>query len=40
MFVSVILNLPAPVQLVITKVDEHVKIRLTSQLINCFSTIL
>ena len=33
-FVSVILNFPAPVELVITQSLDHVKIRLTSQLIN------
>ena len=31
--VSVIANLPAPVELIITQVDDHVKIELTSQLI-------
>ena len=33
-FVSVILNFPAPVELVITQSLDHIKIRLTSQLIN------
>ena len=39
-FVSVIANLPAPVELVITQVDDHVKMRLTSQLINGISRVL
>ena len=29
-------NLPAPVELVITQDDDHVKMRLTSQLIKTF----
>ena len=33
-------NLPALVELVITQVDDHVKMRLTSQLINVFSRVL
>ena len=33
-------NVPAPVELVITKVDEHIKIRLTSQLIKGISRVL
>ena len=33
-------NFPAPVELVITQVDDHVKIRLTSQLINGISRVL
>ena len=33
-FISVIVNLPPAVELVITQVDDHVKIGLTSQLIN------
>ena len=33
-------NLPAPVELVITQVDDHVKMRLTSQLINGISRVL
>ena len=33
-------NFPAPVELVITQVDDHVKIRLTSQLINSISGVL
>ena len=37
---SVIANLPAPVELVIAQVDEHVKMRLISQLINSISRIL
>ena len=39
-FVSVIENLSAPVELVITQVDDHVKIRLTSQLINDVSRVI
>ena len=39
-FVSVILNVPAPVELVITQVDDHVKIKLTSQLIKGISRVL
>ena len=39
-FVSVIANLPAPVELVITQVDDHVKMRLTSQLIKGISRVL
>ena len=37
---SVIANLPAPVELVIAQVDDHVKMRLISQLINSISRIL
>ena len=33
-FVSVIVNVPTPVELVIRQVDDHVKRRFTSQLIN------
>ena len=36
-FVSIILNAPAPVELVITQVDDHVKMRLTSQLLKYFN---
>ena len=36
---SVIANLPAPVELVITRVDDHVKMRLTSQLTNGISMV-
>ena len=36
----VILNLPSPVELVITQVDDHVKKRLTSQLIKGISRVL
>ena len=39
-FVSIIANLPAPVELVITQDDDHVKMRLTSQLINGISRVL
>ena len=39
-FVSVIANVPAPVELVITQVDEHVNIKLTSQLIKDISRVL
>ena len=39
-FVSVILSFPSPVELVITQSLDHVKIRLTSQLINGFSSVL
>ena len=39
-FVSVISNPPAPVELVITQVDGHVKMKLTSQLINGISRVL
>ena len=38
--VSVISNFPSPVELVITQVDENVKIQLTSQLINDISRVL
>ena len=38
--VSVIANIPAPVELVITQVDDHSKMRLTSQLINDISRVL
>ena len=31
---SVIANLPKPVELVTTQLDDHLKMRLTSQLIN------
>ena len=37
---SVILNFASPVAEEITKVDDHVKIRLTSQLINASSGVL
>ena len=37
---SVIANLPAPVELVIAQVDDHVKMRLISQLINSISRII
>ena len=40
MFVSVIVILPASVELVITQVDDHVKMKLTSQLINGISRVL
>ena len=39
-FVSVIINLPAPVALVIIQVDDHVNVKLTSQLINDISRVL
>ena len=39
-FVSVIANVPAPLELVRTQVDDHVKIRLTSQLIKGISRAL
>ena len=39
-FVSVIANILAPLELVITQVDDHVKMRLTSQLINGISRVL
>ena len=39
-FVSVIVDLSAPVKLIITQVDDHVKNRLTSQLINGISRAL
>ena len=39
-FVSVIANFPSPVELVITQSLDHVKIRLTSQLINGISRVL
>ena len=39
-FVSVIANFPSPVELVITQSLDHVKIRLTSQLINGISSVL
>ena len=39
-FASVIVNLPVPAELVITQVDYHVKMRLTSQLINGISRVL
>ena len=37
---SVISNVPAPVELVITQVDDHVKIKLASQLIKGVSIVL
>ena len=37
---SAIANLAAPVKLVITQVDDHVKIKFTSQLINDISRVL
>ena len=39
-FVSAISNFPTPVELVITQVDDHVKMRLISQLINGISRVL
>ena len=39
-FVFVIANFPSPVELVITQSLDHVKIRLTSQLINGISSVL
>ena len=39
-FVWVILNLPAPVELVITHVDDRVELRLISQLIKGISGVL
>ena len=39
-FVSNISNAPAPVELVITQVDDHVKMRLTSQLIKGISRVI
>ena len=39
-FVSPIANLPAPVELVITEVDDHDKIELISQLIIDISRVL
>ena len=39
-FASVIANFPSPVELVITQSLDHVKIRLTSQLINGISGVL
>ena len=39
-FVSVISNFPSPVELTITQVDDHVKIKLTSQLIKGISIVL
>ena len=38
-FVSVILNLPLPVELVITQFDDHVQKRLTLQIINGISRV-
>ena len=37
---SVIVNFPSPVEFVITQVDDHLKNRLTSQLINGISRVL
>ena len=37
---SVIANLPAPIELVITQVDDHFKMSLTSQLIHSVSRVL
>ena len=37
---KVVANLPAPVKLVITQVDDYVKMKLTSQLINSISRVL
>ena len=37
---SVTANLPTPVELIIKQVDDHVKMRLISQLINETSTVL
>ena len=39
-FVFVIANFPSPVELVITQSSDHVKIRLTSQLIKGISSVL
>ena len=39
-FVSVILNIPAPVELVIIQVDDHYKIKLTLQFIKGISRVL
>ena len=39
-FVSAVSNFPTPVELVITQVDDHVKMRLISQLINGISRVL
>ena len=39
-FVSVIVNLPSPVELVIIQADDYVKKRLTSPLINGISRVL
>ena len=39
-FLSVFSNFPWPVELVITQFLDHVKIRLTSQLINGISSVL
>ena len=39
-FVSVIAKAPAPVELVIMQVDDHVKMRLISQLIDEISRVL
>ena len=39
-FLSVIVNLASPVELVKTQVDDHAKKRLTSQLINGISRVL
>ena len=40
MYVSVIWNLPPPIELLITQVDDLVKMGLTSQLINSISRVL
>ena len=40
MFVSVIVNLSTPIELVIRKANDHVKIRLTSQLFDNISRVL
>ena len=39
-FVSVISNAPADLELAITQVDDHVKMRLISQLINGMSRVI
>ena len=39
-FVSVFLNLPTSIELVTKQVDDYVKMRLTSQLINGISIVL
>ena len=39
-FVSVISNAPADLELAITQVDDHVKMRLISQLINGISRVI
>ena len=39
-FVSVIANVPAPIESVVTQVDDHVRRRLISHLINVISRVL